>query len=136
MHFSTITSTLSLALLGVYSIPTLSSLFSEVDSASKQLITARRAPTSGDLYPPQPPGAGPGKRGLLYNSGSNVEWSDFYVNSAYVTYASNGDVIRGDEINAWFTYVPTIAVDAKLENSEWKDIVPVLIEGGTKALFA
>lgn len=81
-------------------------------------------------------GAGPGKRGLIYNSGSKVDWSDFYVNSAYVTYGSNGDVIRGDEINAWFSYVPTIAVDGNLENSEWKDIVPVLIEGGTKAMFA
>ena len=56
--------------------------------------------------------------------------------SPYVTYASNGDVIRGGEINNWFSYVPTITVDAKLENSEWNDIVPILIEGGTKALLA
>lgn len=136
MHSSTIALTLSLALLGVHSVPAPSGLFSGVDSAFDNPITARRALANGDLYPPQPPGAGPGKRGLLYNSGSHVDWSNFYVNSAYVTYASNGDVIRGDEINAWFSYVPTIAVDAKLENSEWKDIVPVLIEGGTKALFA
>ena len=136
MHLPTLALTLSIAMLVVHSVPTPSSPFSEVDSASNRLTAARRALQSGDLYPPQPPGAGPGKRGLLYNSESNVAWSNFYVESAYVTYGSNGDVIRGDDINTWFSYVPTITVDAKLENSEWKDVVPVLIEGGTKAMFA
>lgn len=134
MHLPTIASTLSLALLGVHSLPAPSSLISKVDSTSDHLMTARG--TSGNTYPPQPPGGGPGKRGLIYSSESKVDWSDFYVKNAYVTYASNGDVVRGDEINSWFSYVPTIAVDGKLENSQWKDLVPVLIEGGTKALFA
>lgn len=131
----TLVLTLGLALPAVYSIPAPIQAFSEAGSVSGPLLTAR-APSSSDSYPPQPPGAGPGKRGLLYSSQSNVGWSDFYVDSAYVTYGSNGDVVRGDEINTWFSYVPTIAVDANLENGDWNDIIPVLIEGGTKALFA
>ena len=126
MHLFTLVLTLGLALPGVHSIPTPSKPLSEVGTAPNPLNAARALP-NGDLYPPQPPGAGPGKRGLLYNSESNVVWSDFYANSPYVTYASNGDVIRGDEINTWFSYVPTIAVDAKLENSDWNDTVPVLV---------
>ena len=93
-------------------------------------------PLSDSTYPPQPPGGGPGKRGLLYNSKSKAEWSDSFVGNPYVTYGSNGDVVRGDEISDLFSYVPTIVVSGKLENSEWKDLVPILIEGGTKALFA
>lgn len=134
MHI-TFASTLALALPSVYSIPAPSESFPEVESATSPLNAARALP-SGDLYPPQPPGAGPGKRGLLYNSKSKVAWSNYYVDSSYVTYGSNGDVIRGDEINTWFSYVPTIAVDADLQNSEWNDTVPILIEGGTKAMFA
>lgn len=135
MHFSILVLTLGLALSGVHSIPAPSTPFSEVNSASNSLKAARTLP-SGDQYPPQPPGAGSGKRGLLYNSESSVDWSNFYVWSPFVTYGTNGDVIRGDEINAWFSYVPTIVVDAKLENSQWNDIAPILIEGGTKAMLA
>ena len=58
------------------------------------------------------------------------------MDNPFVTYGSNGDVIRGDEISDWFSYVPTIEVDANLENGDWNDTVPVLIEGGTKAMFA
>lgn len=132
MHLFTIA--LGLALPGVHSMPALSKPFPDVQSASNALNAARSLP-SGDQYPPQPPGAGPGKRGLIYDSGSDVDWSDFYVGSPYVTYGSNGDVIRGDEINTQFSYVPTIVVDSDLENSNWNDTVPVLIEGGTKAMF-
>ena len=136
MHLFTFVLTLGLALPGVSSTPAPSKLLSEVESASGSPLNAARGLPSGDLYPPQPPGAGPGKRGLLYSSQSNVNWSNFYVDGLYVTYGSNGDVIRGDEINSWFSYVPTIAVNAELKNSEWNDIVPILIEGGTKAMFA
>ncbi|CAF9928067.1 MAG: hypothetical protein ALECFALPRED_003939 [Alectoria fallacina] len=135
MHFLNFVLTLGLAFPGVQSIPAPSKPLYEVGSTSKTLHVARALP-SGDLYPPQPPGAGPGKRGLLYNSDSNVEWSDYYVENSYVTYGTNGDVIRGDEINTWFSYVPTITVDAKLENGDWNHTVPILIEGGTKAMFA
>ncbi len=134
MHFYAFVLTLGLALPKV-SFAAPSKSFSEIDSASSLFKAARSLP-SGDLYPPQPPGGGPGKRGLLYNSHSEVGWSTLYVGSSYVTYGTNGDVIRGDELNAELSYVPTIVVDAKLENSEWKDLVPVLIEGGTKALLA
>ena len=134
MHI-TFASTLALALPGVNSIPAPSESFPEIESPTSPLNAARALP-SGDLYPPQPPGAGPGKRGLLYSSKSNVAWSNYYVDSSYVTYGSNGDVIRGDEINTWFSYVPTIAVNSNLGNSEWNDTVPILIEGGTKAMFA
>lgn len=135
MHSFTSLLMLALAIPSVHSIPAGSRSLSNAESASNPLNAARALP-SGDLYPPQPPGAGPGKRGLLYNSQSLVDWSDFYFESSFVTYATNGDVIRGDEINAWFSYVPTIAVDSKLENSEWNDTVPILIEGGTKAMLA
>lgn len=129
MHSFTFLLTLGLALPGVHSIPS--------ESSSTDRLSAARALPSGDLYPPQPPGGGPGKRGLLYSSESNPDWSDFYIGSSYVTYGSNGDVVRGDEIdNTWFSFVPTIVVDAQLENSIWNDTVPILIEGGTKALFA
>ena len=101
--------TLGITLAGVHSIPAPFKFSSEKASASNPLNAARALP-SGDQYPPQPPGAGPGKRGLLYNSKSKVDWSNFYYENSYVTYASNGDVIRGDEINAWFSYVPTITV--------------------------
>lgn len=135
MYFFTLTLTLGLALPRVQSILAASKPVSEVESASNPVNAARALPI-GDLYPPQPPGAGPGKRGLLYNSKSNAGWSDFYVQGRYVTYGTNGDVIRGEELNTWFSYVPTIVVDAKLENSDWNDTVPILIEGGTKAMFA
>ena len=135
MHIIILASTLSLALARVNASPVHSKSYSEVGPVSGFSQVARALP-SGDLYPPQPPGAGPGKRGLLYDSHTKVGWSDFYVSSHFVTYGSNGDVVRGDGINALFSYVPTIAVDSKLENSEWKDLVPVLIEGGTKAMFA
>ena len=79
---------------------------------------------------------GPGKRGLVYNSHSKVGWSDFFINSKYVTYGSNGQVDRGDEIDDSFAYVPTIVVDGNLHNGEWNDLVPILIEGGAKVLFA
>ena len=101
--------TLGITLAGVHSIPAPFKVSSEITSASNHLVAARALP-SGDQYPPQPPGAGPGKRGLLYDSKSKVDWSNFYYESPYVTYASNGDVMRGDEINTWFSYVPTIAV--------------------------
>lgn len=130
MHSSVFVLSLSLALAGVHSSP-VPSLSTEVDT-----LRAARALPSGDLYPPQPPGAGPGKRGLIYNSETKVEWSEFYVGSPYVTYGSNGDVVRGDQIDARFSYVPTLAVDSNLQNSEWNGLVPILIEGGTKALFA
>ena len=134
MHSFNFALTLVIALPGVHSFPSLSKSLSTVD-ASTPIKVARTLP-SGDQYPPQPPGAGPGKRGLLYDSKSEVDWSDFYVGSPYVTYGSNGGVVRGNEINAEFSYVPTLVVDASLVNTEWKDLVPVLIEGGTKALFA
>lgn len=130
MHSSVFVLSLSLALAGVHSSP-VTSLSTEVDG-----LRAARALPSGDLYPPQPPGAGPGKRGLIYNSETKVEWSEFYVGSPYVTYGSNGDVVRGNQIDARFSYVPTLAVDSNLQNSEWNGLVPILIEGGTKALFA
>ena len=134
MYFYAFVLTLGLALPRVsYAAPSKS--FSEVDLPSYPFKAARSLP-SGDSYPPQPPGGGSGKRGLLYNSHSEVAWSTLYIGSPYVTYGTNGDVIRGDELNAEFSYVPTIVVDAKLENSEWKDLVPILIEGGTKALLA
>ena len=131
MLFSIFIWTVGLALPGVHSIPAPSESF----SASRMANLARALP-SGDTYPPQPPGAGAGKRGLLYNSGTKVGWSDFFVGSPYVTYGTNGDVVRGNQLNERFSYVPTITVNAKLQNSEWKNIVPILIEGGTKALLA
>ena len=131
MLFSIIIWTMGLALPGVHSIPTPSESF----SVSKTANLARALP-SGDKYPPQPPGGGPGKRGLLYNSGTKVGWSDFFVGSPYVTYGTNGDVDRGNELNERFSYVPTITVNGKLQNSKWETMVPVLIEGGTKALLA
>lgn len=130
MHSSVFVLSLSLALAGVQSSP-VPSVSSEVDS-----LRAARALPSGDLYPPQPPGGGPGKRGLIYNSDTQEGWSEFYVVSPFVTYGSNGDVVRGDQISDRFSYVPTLAVNSKLQNSEWNDLVPILIEGGTKALFA
>ena len=120
-----------LALPGVQSIPAPSEAF-----AVSEMANLPRALPSGDNYPPQPPGGGPGKRGLIYNSGTKVGWSDFFVGSSYVTYGSNGDVVRGNELNARFSYVPTITVNGNLENGEWNDLVPILIEGGTKALLA
>ncbi len=106
--------------------------------ASEAATTAptQPAPTdNGDKYPPQPPGAGPGKRGLCYNYETNSQWSEFFVGSQWATYGSNWDVVRGDELDESFSYVPTIAVDGDLNNDSWNDTVPVLIEGGTKALF-
>ena len=94
------------------------------------------APTEkGNTYPPQPPGAGPGKRGLCYDNRTNSAWSEFFVGSQYVTYGSNWGVDRGDQLNESFSYVPTIAVDSNLNNNDWNATIPVLIEGGTKALF-
>ena len=122
---------MGLALPGVHSIPVPSESF----SVSKMANLARALP-SGNTYPPQPPGGGPGKRGLLYNSGTKVGWSDFFVGSPYVTYGTNGDVVRENELNERFSYVATITVDAKLQNSEWNKLIPILIEGGTKALLA
>jgi len=91
---------------------------------------------AGDTYPPQPPGAGPGKRGLCYDNNTKDGWSNFYLGSHFATYGSNGDVIRGTQLNESFSYVPTIKVDANLNNDDWNKTVPVLIEGGTKAMFA
>ena len=134
MHSFNFVLTLGIAVSGVHSVPSFSLPLSTVDASTP--VKAARTLPGGDQYPPQPPGAGPGKRGLLYNSKSKIAWSDFYVGSPYVTYGSNGDVVRGNEINAEFSYVPTIVVDASLENDVWKDLIPILIEGGTKALFA
>ena len=128
MLFSIVVLTLGLALPGVHSVPALS-------KSSKSSDLARTLP-HGDQYPPQPPGGGPGKRGLLYSSSSQEAWSSYYVGSSFVTYGTNGDVIRGDELDSHFSFVPTIIVDASLKNTQWKNIVPILIEGGTKALFA
>ena len=91
---------------------------------------------AGDNYPPQPPGAGPGKRGLCYDHNTKDGWSNLFVGSHLTTYGSNWDVIRGTQLNESFSYVPTIKVDANLENHDWNFTVPVLIEGGTKAMFA
>lgn len=91
---------------------------------------------AGDTYPPQPPGAGPGKRGLCYDGNTKDGWSNLYVGSHFATYGSNWDVIRGTQLNESFHYVPTIKVDANLNNDIWDSTVPVLIEGGTKAMFA
>ena len=135
MLFSIFLFTLGLALPGVHSVPALSKSFSEVDLDSKISNVARTLPPR-DQYPPQPPGGGPGKRGLLYSSSSQEAWSGYYVGSSFVTYGTNGDVIRGDELDSHFSFVPTIIVDASLKNAQWKDIVPILIEGGTKALLA
>lgn len=130
MHSSIFVMTLSLALTGVHSSPVSSASY-EADS-----LRAARALPSGDTYPPQPPGGGPGKRGLIYNSNTKESWSEFYVGSGFVTYGSNGDVVRGNQISDRFSYVPTLVVNSNLQNSEWNSLVPVLIEGGTKALFA
>lgn len=92
---------------------------------------------AGDTYPPQPFGAGPGKRGLVYDYNTQDGWSALFKGSDFVTYGSNWglDPTVGD-LDASFSYVPTIGVDASLSNADWNSSVPVLIEGGTKALFA
>ena len=131
MLFSIFLFTVGLALPGVHSLPAPTEPF----SVSKSANLARALP-SGDNYPPQPPGGGPGKRGLLYNGGTKIQWGDFFVGSSYVTYGSNGDVVRGNGLNARFSYVPTLKVNGNIQNSQWNDLVPVLIEGGTKALLA
>lgn len=91
---------------------------------------------AGDTYPPQPPGVGSGKRGLCYDDKTKDGWSNLYLGSHFVTYGSNWDVMRGTQLNQSFSYVPTIKVDANLNNDNWNSSVPVLIEGGTKAMFA
>ena len=126
-------------------VPTTAVDTSAIDmySSTASLVTeaATTAPTqpaptdNGDKYPPQPPGAGPGKRGLCYNNETNSKWSELFVGSQWTTYGSNWDVLRGDQLDQSFSYVPTIAVDGDLNNDNWNDTVPVLIEGGTKALF-
>lgn len=111
---------------------------STASSPSEAATTAsiQPAPTANNnKYPPQPPGAGPGKRGLCYDTNTNSAWSAFFVGSQYVTYGSNWGVDRGDQLDVSFSYVPTIAVDSNLNNDEWNATIPVLIEGGTKALF-
>ena len=94
------------------------------------------APTdNGNKYPPQPFGAGSGKRGLMYDYKTQNGWSALFHGSQLATYGSNWDVIRGSALDDSFAYVPTIKVDADLNNNDWNSTVPVLIEGGTKALF-
>jgi len=90
----------------------------------------------GDNYPPQPPGEGPGKRGLVYNSLTQNGWSALFNDSKYATYGSNGGWDRGTQLDESFHFVPTLVVDSDLNNAEWNTAVPVLIEGGTKAIFA
>ena len=135
MLFSILICTMGLVLPGGHSLPATSESF----SVSEMANLARALP-SGDTYPPQPPGGGPGKRGLIYNSGTLIQWSDLFVDvdtpTPYVTYGSNGGVDRGNGLNARFSYVPTLQVNGELQNSEWDDLVPILIEGGTKALLA
>lgn len=104
-------------------------------SASTTLAPKATLP-AGDTYPPQPPGAGPGKRGLCYDSNTQDGWSDLFSGSKLATYGSNWGVNRGSQLGKSFSYVPTIAVDGDLNNDDWNATVPVLIEGGTKALFA
>ena len=108
-----------------------------ISSSTPSVVSeaATTAPPNGAKYPPQPPGAGPGKRGLCYDNNTNSAWSEFFVGSQYATYGSNGGVNRGDQLDQSFSYVPTIAVDSDLNNVEWNATIPVLIEGGTKALF-
>ncbi|KAL6715790.1 hypothetical protein ACLMJK_006751 [Lecanora helva] len=91
---------------------------------------------AGDNYPPQPPGAGPGKRGLVYNPNTLNGWSTLFKSSEYVTYGSNGGWNRGTQLDESFRYVPTLTVDSSINNDGWNSAVPVLIEGGTKALFS
>ena len=87
-------------------------------------------------YPPQPFGEGPGKRGLVYDNKSQDGWSELFKGSKEVTYGSNWGVDRGTQLDESFSYVPTITVDSDLNNNDWNTLVPVLIEGGTKGLFA
>lgn len=103
--------------------------------ATSTSLSARVLPP-GDLYPPQPPGTGPGKRGLIYNNETEVGWDTYFSMVKDVTYGSNGDVIRGDQLQVGYNYVPTVKVDTDLNNDEWNFTTPVLIEGGVKALFA
>ena len=113
------------------------SAISVAPSSTAATASASASPTdSGNTYPPQPPGAGPGKRGLVYDYNTQVGWSNFFDGSKYVTYGSNWNVNRGDQLDGSFAYVPTIAVDANLNNADWNNSIPVLLEGGTKALFA
>lgn len=72
MHFPTITLTLSLALLGVHSVPAPSSPFSESNSTSNKLLTARGVSLRGNLYPPQPPGSYFSSLSYLYSSESGA----------------------------------------------------------------
>ena len=99
--------------------------------------SAAAKPTAGGSnYPPQPPGAGPGKRGLCYDGNTQVGWSTLFDTSKNVTFGSNWNVIRGSQLDDRFAYVPTIEVDSNLNNADWNATVPVLIEGGTKTMFA
>lgn len=122
----------------IASSPSASASISQTSSATAPIETPWSTGDlpAGDDYPPQPPGAGPGKRGLVYDDNTQDGWSNFYVGSPFATYGSNWDVIRGTQLNESFSYVPTIKVDANLNNDDWNSTVPVLIEGGTKALFA
>ena len=116
--------------------PAQSASTATIDSAPSFYTSEGPAPTdNGDKYPPQPPGAGPGKRGLCYDGNTQAGWSALFDGSQHATYGSNWDVLRGDQLDASLAYVPTIKVDASLNNNDWNDTVPVLIEGGTKALF-
>jgi hypothetical protein len=104
---------------------------------SSELTPMSPSLPAGDTYPPQPFGAGPGKRGLAYDYKTQNGWSAYFKGSPFATYGSNWGLDRtvGD-LDASFSYVPTVAVDASLSNADWNSSVPVLIEGGTKALFA
>ena len=116
-------------------------------SSSTTSATSTSAPESRpvDNYPHQPFGAGPGKRGLVYDYKSQSGWSDFYKGSKQVTYGSNWGLYRDTSSNNEFSYtqldesfsfVPTIQVDANLNNADWNNTIGLLTEGGTKALFA
>lgn len=123
----------------IASAPTSASLTLSQGASELASSTAPSGTSSlpaGDTYPPQPPGAGPGKRGLVYDGRTQDGWSSLFKSSKYVTYGSNGGLNRGTKLDKSFSFVPTLVVDADLNNAEWNTQVPVLIEGGTKALFA
>lgn len=104
-------------------------------TVSSELTPMSPSLPAGDTYPPQPFGAGPGKRGLAYDYKTQDGWSALFKGSKFATYGSNWGLDRKN-LDASFSYVPTIGVDASLSNADWNASVPVLIEGGTKALLA
>ena len=115
----------------------------QITKASKILVSANDMPTKEiaafrHVIPHTKGRKRLSKRGIVYDHMSS-DYSKYFVGSKKVTFGSNWRTTRdetGAIFDSSFAFIPTLTVDASLNNDKWLDVVRRIIAEGAPFVFA